>query len=66
MKRCDYYLCVDYVDEPEPGQFQLCNSHEDYLEDYIEEDLEAHKFTSVGYLLSALNAKAYKNSIKIH
>lgn len=67
MKICDYYNCTDYIEDENIKGFLFCKFHVQHLEDLMDYD-EKHEsefVNSLGYCLSSLNSKAYKNSILV-
>lgn len=65
MKKCDYFACPQYVEEPNDEGFDFCCYHTDCLEQVIANDLLGESFNSVAFCLSALNGKAYLRSTLI-
>ncbi len=62
MKLCDYYGCEQVVNECEEG-FLFCTAHQAYLLKLI--DYDDDLLHVVSYCLSALNSKAYNNSVRL-
>lgn len=62
MRRCDYYNCLERVDEDSEG-FVFCTNHTDYIDDLMTVDKTG--IDALRYYLSSINTKADFGQLRV-